>query len=76
MFASTVTKMCLLKGFGGADGGGGEGGWSWEVVQWDGPGITGELEWAQLVRATLPPSVLFADRVLLHRGYSMSEPNT
>ena len=48
MFASTVTKMCLLKGFGGADGGGGEGGWSWGVVQWDGPGITGELEWAQL----------------------------
>ena len=28
-----------------------------------------------LVRATLPPSTLFADRVLLHRGYSISEPN-
>ena len=28
------------------------------------------------VRATLPPSTLFADRVLLHRGYSISEPNT
>ena len=27
------------------------------------------------VRATLPPSMLFADRVLLHRGYSISEPN-
>ena len=29
-----------------------------------------------LVRATLPPSTLFTDRVLLHRGYSISEPNT
>ena len=28
------------------------------------------------VRATLPPSTLFADRVLLHREYSISEPNT
>ena len=28
------------------------------------------------VRATLPPSTLFADRALLHRGYSISEPNT
>ena len=27
------------------------------------------------VRATLPPSTLFADRVLLRRGYSISEPN-
>ena len=27
------------------------------------------------VRATLPPSTLFADRVLLCRGYSISEPN-
>ena len=27
------------------------------------------------VRATLPPSTLFADRVLLHRGYSISAPN-
>ena len=27
------------------------------------------------VRATLPPSTLFADRALLHRGYSISEPN-
>ena len=28
------------------------------------------------VRATLPPSTLFADRALLHREYSISEPNT
>ena len=28
------------------------------------------------VRATLPPSMLFADRVLLCRGYSISVPNT
>ena len=27
------------------------------------------------VRATLPPSTLFADRALLCRGYSISEPN-
>ena len=27
------------------------------------------------VRATLPPSMLFADRALLCRGYSISEPN-
>ena len=27
-----------------------------------------------LVRATLPPSILFADRALLHRGYSISVP--
>ena len=27
------------------------------------------------VRATLPPSMLFADRALLRRGYSISEPN-
>ena len=27
-----------------------------------------------IVRATLPPSMLFADRVLLCRGYSISEP--
>ena len=27
------------------------------------------------VRATLPPSTLFADRALLHRGYSISDPN-
>ena len=27
------------------------------------------------VRATLPPSTLFADRALLRRGYSISEPN-
>ena len=27
------------------------------------------------VRATLPPSMLFADRALLHRGYSISDPN-
>ena len=26
------------------------------------------------VRATLPPSILFADRALLHRGYSISDP--
>ena len=29
----------------------------------------------QGVRATLPPSTLFADRVLLHRGYSILIPN-
>ena len=29
----------------------------------------------QHVRATLPPSTLFADRALLRRGYSISEPN-
>ena len=28
-----------------------------------------------IVRATLPPSTLFADRALLRRGYSISEPN-
>ena len=28
-----------------------------------------------IVRATLPPSTLFADRVLLCRGYSISDPN-
>ena len=28
-----------------------------------------------VVRATLPPSMLFADRALLRRGYSISEPN-
>ena len=28
-----------------------------------------------IVRATLPPSTLFVDRVLLRRGYSISEPN-
>ena len=28
-----------------------------------------------VVRATLPPSTLFADSVLLHRGYSISVPN-
>ena len=28
------------------------------------------------VRATLPPSTLFADRALHHRGYSISVPNT
>ena len=28
-----------------------------------------------IVRATLPPSMLFADRALLRRGYSISEPN-
>ena len=27
------------------------------------------------VRATLPPSTLFADRALLRRGYSISTPN-
>ena len=27
------------------------------------------------VRATLPPSTLFADRALLRRGYFISEPN-
>ena len=27
------------------------------------------------VRATLPPSTLFADRALLRREYSMSDPN-
>ena len=30
----------------------------------------------KFVRATLPPSTLFADKVLLCRGYSISEPNT
>ena len=30
---------------------------------------------AHTVRATLPPSMLFADRALLCRGYSISEPN-
>ena len=30
----------------------------------------------QTVRATLPPSTLFADRALLCRGYSISVPNT
>ena len=30
----------------------------------------------QTVRATLPPSMLFADRALLRRGYSISVPNT
>ena len=30
----------------------------------------------EVVRATLPPSTLFADRALLRRGYSISEPNT
>ena len=29
----------------------------------------------QCVRATLPPSMLFADRVLLRRGYSISDPS-
>ena len=29
----------------------------------------------EAVRATLPPSTLFADRALLHRGYSISDPN-
>ena len=28
------------------------------------------------VRATLPPSTLFADSVLLHRGYTISVLNT
>ena len=28
--------------------GGGEGGWAWGMVQQDGPGVTGELEWARL----------------------------
>ena len=32
-------------------------------------------ECQQHVRATLPPSMLFADRALLRRGYSISEPN-
>ena len=27
------------------------------------------------VKATLPPSMLFADRALLRRGYSISDPN-
>ena len=31
--------------------------------------------YAGTVRATLPPSMLFADRALLYRGYSISEPN-
>ena len=31
--------------------------------------------WSSVVRATLPPSTLFADRALLHRGYSISESN-
>ena len=30
---------------------------------------------AKNVRAILPPSMLFADRALLCRGYSISEPN-
>ena len=57
------------------------------VVQWyvlSGPSATrvcslqtARRYWLTLyVRATLPPSTLFADRVLLHRGYSISEPNT
>ena len=29
-----------------------------------------------IIRATLPPSTLFADRALLRREYSISEPNT
>ena len=29
----------------------------------------------RVVRATLPPSMLFADRALLRRGYSISVPN-
>ena len=56
------------------------------VVQWyvlSGPSATRVCSlqttrhyWLMLyVRATLPPSTLFADRVLLHRGYSISEPN-
>ena len=32
------------------------------------------FEQQQGVRATLPPSTLFADRALLHREYSISEP--
>ena len=35
-----------------------------------------EVKRARTVRATLPPSTLFADRALLCRGYSTSEPNT
>ena len=38
--------------------------------------IVEEEEEEESVRATLPPSMLFADRALLHRGYSISEPNT
>ena len=56
-------------------------GWSW--LELDIGALTirtvprQQLFWAHRVnvRATLPPSMLFADRVLLHRGYSMSEPN-
>ena len=34
-----------------------------------------ELTTEGCVRATLPPSTLFADRALLHRGYSISDSN-
>ena len=40
-----------------------------------GPIIPKEVR-VHVVRATLPPSMLFADRALLRRGYSISEPNT
>ena len=46
-------------------------GWGWH----DGWGLSDFVCWWVGVRATLPPSMLFADRVLLCRGYSISEPN-
>ena len=33
------------------------------------------IAFKESVRATLPPSMLFADRALLRRGYSMSGPD-
>ena len=39
------------------------------------PAFQGPGAYTPCVRATLPPSTLFADRALLHRGYSISEPN-
>ena len=39
------------------------------------PAFQGSGAYTPYVRATLPPSTLFADRALLHRGYSISEPN-
>ena len=36
-------------------------------------GITDVVVTYDIVRATLPPSMLFADRALLRRGYSISD---
>ena len=35
---------------------------------------TSSLSLLMFVRATLPPSTLFADSVLFHRGYTISVP--